>query len=58
VLDLLLPRTDAGALFQVVVVTIVFGALTWAVRRQRDWRTLVIGIWLLLYGGMALRAVH
>lgn len=57
--DLLLPRTDMGALVQLVIVFVVFPPLIWlAVRRERDVGVFVTGIFVLLLGLMALRTVH
>jgi len=58
VLDLLLPATDGGVAVQFVVVTAIAGGLVWIVRRDRNLRLLVIGLSVLTYGLMALRAVH
>lgn len=57
-IDLLLPRTDAGVLVQFVVATIVFAAITWSARRRPEWRLLSIGAWLAIYGVMGVRAIH
>lgn len=57
-IDLILPRTDGGVLAQLVVVTVLFATATWLARRHKDVRVLVIGLWLLAYGGMGVRALH
>lgn len=57
-MDLLLPRTDAGVLAQVIVATAVFAGLTWRFRRNKDVRIFVIGLWVLTYGAMGVRAIH
>ncbi len=56
--DLLLPRTDAGVLVQIIVVTAVFALATIAMRRNRDVRILMIGMWVATYGFMGVRALH
>lgn len=57
-IDLLLPRTDGGALVQTVVATVVFVAALVLVRRNRELRTFVLGAATLTAAWMALRAVH
>ncbi len=57
-IDLLLPRTDGGAIGQLVVVTIGFAIVTWLVRNRPEWRMLSIGVWLALYGVMGVRSIH
>lgn len=57
-LDLILPRTDAGVLVQVVTVFPALIALLFAVRRQRELRTFVFGVTVLTAGLFALRTVH
>lgn len=58
VTNLLLPTTDGGVLVQLIVVTIAFGATTWRLRRQPEWRLLAIGLWLTAYGAIGLRSLH
>ena len=58
VIDLLLPRTDAGVMAQVVGVTLVFAAALFAVRRQAHWRLLTVGLWILTYALVGLRLLH
>ncbi len=57
-IDLILPRTDGGVLAQLAVVTVVFATAAWLTRRRKDVRVLVIGLWLVAYGGMGVRALH
>jgi len=57
-LDLLLPATDGGVLAQVIIVAVVAAGLLVIVRRNRDLRLLVVGITVLTFGLMAVRAVH
>jgi len=58
VIDLLLPGTDAGVFAQLAVVTVIFAALMWPARRNREMRVFVAGGWIMTYALMALRAVH
>ncbi len=57
-LDILLPRTDAGVVFQAVAATVVFATLTWRFRANKDARIFVIGLWVATYGVMGMRAIH
>lgn len=54
---MLLPRTDAGVLVQVVALAV---AGPWAIRRvrHRDLRMFVAGLWVLVLALVALRTVH
>ena len=57
-IDLLLPRTDAGVAVQAIVVTVlavIALALTW---RNRDLRLFAGGLAMITYVWMALRTVH
>lgn len=56
--DLVLPRTDGGVAVQLVIVTLVFATALWLVRGEREVRVLVIGLWLVSYGAMGIRALH
>lgn len=56
--DLLLPRTDAGALVQVVVAAAVLIPVAVVVRRQRDLLVFVAGVGVALAAFFALRTVH
>ena len=56
--DLLLPRTDAGVLVQLVMATIVLAALTLRFWRNTDARIFVIGLWVVTFGLMGVRALH
>jgi hypothetical protein len=58
VADLLLPRTDAGALTQAVIAGAVYIALLIAVRRNRDLMWFVGGLASLTFAWFALRTVH
>jgi hypothetical protein len=58
VVEILLPRTDAGALAQAVTAAVVYlGALV-AVRRNRDLLWFVGGLATLTFALFALRTVH
>lgn len=56
--DLLLPRTDAGVLVQLVVVALAIAVAVFALRRRPEWRLLAIGLGVFAFGAMALRALH
>ncbi len=57
-MDILLPRTDAGALAQVVVLAVTLVATLVVVRRSAEARLLVLGVGLVALGWMALRTLH
>ncbi|MGH9207415.1 MAG: hypothetical protein ACRD1G_12785 [Acidimicrobiales bacterium] len=57
-MSLLLPRTDAAVLVELVVVIVVVGTALGFWWGRPDVRLLVIGIGLLLLGLMGLRALH
>jgi hypothetical protein len=57
-LDLLLPRTDAGALAQTVTAAAVYTGALVAVRRHRDLLWFVGGLATLTFAWFALRTVH
>lgn len=56
--DLALPRTDAGALAQVVVALCMFAPGMWLVRKDRDLRAFVAGLGTLTFALFALRTLH
>ena len=56
--ELLLPRTDAGVLIQIVVLVSGFSLAFWMVRRHRELRFFVGGLMVLTASLVALRAVH
>ncbi len=56
--ELLLPRTDAGALAQVVGVVVLTAAIALVVRRERSLVTLVVGVGMVVLGAMGLRTLH
>lgn len=57
-IDLLLPRTDAGVALQVVVATVLFTSAAVAVRRHRELLVFVLGLATMTAAWFALRAVH
>jgi hypothetical protein len=56
--ELLLPRTDAGVLAQVIGVTAVTVVLAILVRRERSLVMLTMGAGMVLLGLMGMRALH
>lgn len=56
--ELLLPRTDAGVLLQAALVFPPLAALLVAVRRNREWRLLVLGMLSVTAGWFGLRSLH
>ncbi len=57
-IELLLPRTDAGVVVQAVVAVVIIGLALWFARRRPDARLLVIGVAVLTAALFGLRAVH
>lgn len=57
-IDVLLPRTDAGVAAQIIAVTVLFAAVTWWVRGNRDIRLFAIGLWLMTYAAIGVRTLH
>ncbi len=57
-LDLALPRTDAGAFVQAAIAVLIFGIALWHVRHDRDIRTFVVGLATLTFAWFALRTLH
>jgi hypothetical protein len=56
--ELLLPRTDAGALAQTVTAAVVYTGALVAVRRNRDLLWFVGGLATLTFAWFALRTIH
>jgi len=56
--ELLLPRTDAGALAQVIGVVVLLATVALAVRRERSLVTLAVGVGMVVLGAMGLRTLH
>lgn len=57
-LEVLLPRTDAGAGIQLVVALVLFSTATVAVRHNRDLLWLVAGLGTLTFAWFGFRSVH
>lgn len=56
--SLLLPRTDLGVLAQVIVLGALLALAVWGTRRRPEYRLLALGVGLLLFALMGLRAAH
>ena len=56
--QLALPRTDAGAFVQAAIAVPIFGIALWRVRHNRDIRTFVVGLATLTFAWFALRTLH
>lgn len=57
-LDVLLPRTDAGAGIQVIVAVALFCAAAVAVRRHRELLWFVAGLGTVTFAWFGLRTLH
>lgn len=57
-LDLLLPSTDGGVAIQFVIWLALSAAALWFTRRHKDLRLLAIGLSVLTFGLLAIRAIH
>jgi hypothetical protein len=56
--ELLLPRTDAGVAVQGLVAIVIFAVALVAVRRRPDLRQFVIGLATMTAAIFALRTIH
>ncbi|MEX2625900.1 MAG: hypothetical protein WD225_03390 [Ilumatobacteraceae bacterium] len=56
--DLLLPRTDAGVLAQVLIVVVLTVLGVVVARRERAVVLLVVGVGVVLLGMMGVRGLH
>lgn len=56
--EILLPRTDAGVLAQLVTLAVAVLIVSLLMRRERELLLLTWGVGLVLLGGMGLRALH
>lgn len=56
--ELLLPRTDAGVAAQLALVLVVSALLLWRVRRQPDLRFFVLSCSVFVLGLFMVRALH
>ncbi|VAW06830.1 hypothetical protein MNBD_ACTINO02-1190 [hydrothermal vent metagenome] len=57
-IDIFLPSTDRGVLFQLALWTIVSGYAIYKTRTNQDYRVLAIGVSLVVYSLMGVRALH
>lgn len=57
-IEIFLPSTDRGVLFQLVLWTIVSGYAIYKTRTNQDYRVLAIGVSLVVYSLMGVRALH
>lgn len=57
-LEILLPRTDAGVLAQLFALATAVLVVSVVVRHQHELLLLTWGIGLVVLGGMGLRAIH
>jgi hypothetical protein len=58
VIELLLPRTDAGAVARALIAAVLYTGALVGLRRNRDLLWFVGGLATLTYAWFALRAVH
>lgn len=56
--DLALPRTDAGAFTQAAMAAPLFGVVLWRVRHNREILTFVTGLTTVTFAWFALRTLH
>lgn len=56
--ELALPRTDAGVLAQASVASVFFGFAVWRSRHNPDLRIFVAGLATLTFAWFALRTLH
>lgn len=57
--DLALPRTDAGAVGQIVVMAIVWiGLIGWSRRWRPEYRTFVVGLAVANFAWFGARMIH
>jgi hypothetical protein len=58
VIDILLPRTDAGVAVQLIVAAVLFIAALVRFWRNRDARIFIVGLWVITFSFMGVRAIH
>lgn len=58
VIDILLPATDGGVAFQLAAWTLISGASIYRTRRDKDFRILAVGVSILVFSAMGVRALH
>lgn len=56
--EVLLPRPDAGVAVQALVVATVIGLALWRSRDRSDLRLLLVGVGVVMFQFMGLRAGH
>jgi len=56
--ELLFPRTDAGVLAQIIIVSTLWLVVAIALRRNRDLVWFVSGLAMLAFAWFGLRSVH
>ncbi len=58
-IDLALPRTDAGALVQIVIMAAVWTVVVvWSLRWRREYQTFVIGLAVVNFAWFGARMIH
>jgi uncharacterized membrane protein len=57
-LDFLLPSTDGGVAAQLAIWFVLSVVALWFTRHNKDFRLLAIGLSVLTFGIMAVRAIH
>jgi hypothetical protein len=57
-LDFLLPSTDGGVGIQVAIWFLLTATALWFTHHNKDFRLLAIGLSVLTFGMMAVRAIH
>ncbi|MEE8332115.1 MAG: hypothetical protein V3R84_10130 [Acidimicrobiia bacterium] len=57
-MDILLPRTDGGVLAQLIALVAMSGLAIFALRRRPPERLVAIGLSLVAFGLIGVRALH
>lgn len=58
VIDILLPATDGGVAFQLGAWTLISGFSMYRTRNDKDFRILAVGVSILVFSAMGVRALH
>ena len=58
VLDILLPRTDAGVVLQLLAIVVVLVISLWRFWSITELRLVVLGLGLVILGLLGIRALH
>lgn len=58
VIDILLPATDGGVAFQLGAWTLISGFSIYRTRHDTDFRILAVGVSILVFSVMGVRALH